>query len=81
MFRSLPGFDIDLCVTSGRMLHRLTEVSPSLRESMTRTRSVEYISSLMKELGLKDEDLQSLVKLFEPDGKARATRRSAAESS
>ncbi|XP_053507443.1 putative RNA polymerase II subunit B1 CTD phosphatase rpap2 [Ictalurus furcatus] len=63
------------------LLSVLTEVSPSLRESMTRTRSVEYISSLMKELRLKDEDLQSLVKLFKPDRKAHATRRSAAESS
>ncbi|XP_047662252.1 putative RNA polymerase II subunit B1 CTD phosphatase rpap2 isoform X2 [Tachysurus fulvidraco] len=52
---------------------RLTSVSPSLRESMTKSCSLEYISSLMKELRLKDEDLQSLVKLFRPDRKAHAT--------
>ncbi|KAI5092601.1 putative RNA polymerase II subunit B1 CTD phosphatase rpap2 isoform 1 [Silurus meridionalis] len=51
----------------------LAEVSPSLRESMTRTCSVDYISSLMKELGLKDEDLQSLVKLLRPPRNACAT--------
>ncbi|MCJ8745267.1 hypothetical protein PDJAM_G00128500 [Pangasius djambal] len=56
------------------LLSALTEVSPSLRESMTRTCSVEYISSLMKELRLKDEDLENLVKLFKPDRKAHATR-------
>ncbi|MCI4391019.1 hypothetical protein PGIGA_G00129630 [Pangasianodon gigas] len=56
------------------LLSALTEVSPSLRESMTRTCSVEYISSLMKELRLKDEDLQNLVKLFKPDRRVHATR-------
>ncbi|KAF4076321.1 hypothetical protein AMELA_G00212930 [Ameiurus melas] len=56
------------------LLSVLTEVSPSLRDSMTRTRSVEYISSLMKELRLEDGDLQSLVALFKPDGKAHAGR-------
>ncbi|KAK2868215.1 hypothetical protein Q7C36_000086 [Tachysurus vachellii] len=56
------------------LLLALTSVSPSLRESMTKSCSLEYISSLMNELRLKDEDLQSLVKLFRPDRKAHATR-------
>ncbi|TST47739.1 RNA polymerase II subunit B1 CTD phosphatase Rpap2 [Bagarius yarrelli] len=53
-----------ICVV---LLSVLAEVSLPLRESMSRTCSLEYISSLMKELRLKDEDLQSLVKLFKPD--------------
>ncbi|KAK3534336.1 hypothetical protein QTP86_014262 [Hemibagrus guttatus] len=61
------------------LLLTLSEVSPSLRESMTKACSLEYISALMKELRLKDEDLQSLVKLLKPDRKARATTRSATE--
>ncbi|XP_073714367.1 putative RNA polymerase II subunit B1 CTD phosphatase rpap2, partial [Misgurnus anguillicaudatus] len=48
------------------LLSALTEVSPLLRESMTSPSSLEYISSLMRELKLKDEDLHSLVLLFKP---------------
>ncbi|XP_066508532.1 putative RNA polymerase II subunit B1 CTD phosphatase rpap2 isoform X2 [Hoplias malabaricus] len=49
------------------LLSVLTEVSPLLKESMDKASSVEYISSLMKELKLKDEDLQSLVRPFKPN--------------
>ncbi|KAI2667423.1 hypothetical protein H4Q32_003897 [Labeo rohita] len=45
---------------------RLTEVSPLLRESLASPSSVEYISSLMSELKLEDEDLHNLVLLFKP---------------
>lgn len=45
---------------------RLTEVSPLLKESLARPSSVEYVSSLMRELKLKDKDLHSLVLLFKP---------------
>ncbi|KAL7842017.1 hypothetical protein SRHO_G00237060 [Serrasalmus rhombeus] len=48
------------------LLSVLTEVSPLLKESMAKASSVEYISSLMKELRLKEQDLQSLVQLFIP---------------
>ncbi|KAA0719021.1 putative RNA polymerase II subunit B1 CTD phosphatase rpap2 [Triplophysa tibetana] len=45
---------------------RLTEVSPLLKESLASPSSVEYISSLMRELKLNDKDLHSLVLLFKP---------------
>ncbi|XP_030631607.1 putative RNA polymerase II subunit B1 CTD phosphatase rpap2 [Chanos chanos] len=48
------------------LLSVLMEVSSVLRESLERPSSVEYISSLMKELRLQDQDLQSLVLLFKP---------------
>uniref|UniRef100_A0A4W4FI49 RNA polymerase II subunit B1 CTD phosphatase RPAP2 homolog n=2 Tax=Electrophorus electricus TaxID=8005 RepID=A0A4W4FI49_ELEEL len=50
------------------LLSVLTEVSPLLRESMAKPSSVEYMSSLMKALGLTDQDLQNLVLLFKPNG-------------
>ncbi|KPP72789.1 putative RNA polymerase II subunit B1 CTD phosphatase rpap2, partial [Scleropages formosus] len=46
------------------LLFVLSEVSVLLRESLARPSSVVYISTLMKELGLKDEDLQDLVQIF-----------------
>uniref|UniRef100_A0A3B1KBG1 RNA polymerase II subunit B1 CTD phosphatase RPAP2 homolog n=1 Tax=Astyanax mexicanus TaxID=7994 RepID=A0A3B1KBG1_ASTMX len=48
------------------LLAVLTEVSPLLNESMATPSSVQYISSLMKELQLEDQDLQNLVQLFRP---------------
>ncbi|RXN14899.1 RNA polymerase II subunit B1 CTD phosphatase RPAP2 [Labeo rohita] len=48
------------------LLSVLTEVSPLLRESLASPSSVEYISSLMSELKLEDEDLHNLVLLFKP---------------
>ncbi|XP_049332587.1 putative RNA polymerase II subunit B1 CTD phosphatase rpap2 [Astyanax mexicanus] len=48
------------------LLSVLTEVSPLLNESMATPSSVQYISSLMKELQLEDQDLQNLVQLFRP---------------
>ncbi|TRY87529.1 hypothetical protein DNTS_007087 [Danionella cerebrum] len=44
----------------------LTEVSPLLRESFSRTQSLQFISSLMNELKLTQNDLQTLVLLFKP---------------
>ncbi|XP_036410161.1 putative RNA polymerase II subunit B1 CTD phosphatase rpap2 [Megalops cyprinoides] len=46
------------------LLSVLSEVSPVLQESLERPCSAEYISTLMRELSLKDQDLQSLVQLF-----------------
>ncbi|KAJ8406315.1 hypothetical protein AAFF_G00305460 [Aldrovandia affinis] len=46
------------------LLSVLSEVTPVLRESLERPYSVEYISTLMRELWLKDQDLQSLVQFF-----------------
>ncbi|KAL2084099.1 hypothetical protein ACEWY4_019617 [Coilia grayii] len=46
------------------VLHVLTEVCPPLRESLARPSSKEFIASLIKELELTDQDLQSLVQLF-----------------
>ncbi|XP_062844048.1 putative RNA polymerase II subunit B1 CTD phosphatase rpap2 [Trichomycterus rosablanca] len=50
------------------LLSALTGVSPSLRDSMSRTSSLEFVSSLVKVLKLKDEDLRSLVLIFRPEG-------------
>ncbi|KAL7850919.1 hypothetical protein AOLI_G00212750 [Acnodon oligacanthus] len=55
------------------LLSVLTEVSPLLKESMAKASSVEYISSLMKELRLKEQDLQSLVQLFKPSRHTSST--------
>ncbi|KAG7456653.1 hypothetical protein MATL_G00238220 [Megalops atlanticus] len=46
------------------LLSVLSEVSPVLQESLQRPCSAEYISTLMRELSLKGQDLQSLVQLF-----------------
>ncbi|CAB1317765.1 unnamed protein product, partial [Coregonus sp. 'balchen'] len=43
---------------------RLREVSPVVREALERPTSVEYLSILMQELPLQDQDLQSLVQLL-----------------
>ncbi|KAK6302429.1 hypothetical protein J4Q44_G00267840 [Coregonus suidteri] len=43
---------------------RLSEVSPVVREALERPTSVEYLSILMQELPLQDQDLQSLVQLL-----------------
>ncbi|XP_048018403.1 putative RNA polymerase II subunit B1 CTD phosphatase rpap2 [Megalobrama amblycephala] len=48
------------------LLSVLTEVSPLLRESLASPSSLEYISSLMRELKLEDRDLHNLVLLFKP---------------
>ncbi|XP_036412388.1 putative RNA polymerase II subunit B1 CTD phosphatase rpap2 [Colossoma macropomum] len=55
------------------LLSVLTEVSPLLKESMAKASSVEYISSLMKELRLTEQDLQSLVQLFKPSRHTSST--------
>ncbi|XP_072525143.1 putative RNA polymerase II subunit B1 CTD phosphatase rpap2 [Salminus brasiliensis] len=55
------------------LLSVLTEVSPVLKESMATPSSVEYISSLMKELRLKDQDLHNLVLLFRPPRQISST--------
>ncbi|XP_063055346.1 putative RNA polymerase II subunit B1 CTD phosphatase rpap2 [Engraulis encrasicolus] len=46
------------------LLHVLVEVSPAVRDSLARPSSKESIASLLKELHLTDQDLQSLVQLF-----------------
>ncbi|XP_048092987.1 putative RNA polymerase II subunit B1 CTD phosphatase rpap2 isoform X1 [Alosa alosa] len=47
-------------------LHVLTEVSPLLRESLTCPSAKEFILFLMKEVQLTDQDLHSLIRLFNP---------------
>ncbi|KAG9343304.1 hypothetical protein JZ751_014285 [Albula glossodonta] len=46
------------------LLSVLSKVSPVLQESLERPCSIEYISTLMRELMLEDQDLLSLVHLF-----------------
>ncbi|XP_038859661.1 putative RNA polymerase II subunit B1 CTD phosphatase rpap2 [Salvelinus namaycush] len=46
------------------LLHLLSEVSPVVREALERPASVDYLSTLMQELPLLDQDLQSLVQLL-----------------
>ncbi|KAK6310437.1 hypothetical protein J4Q44_G00184920 [Coregonus suidteri] len=46
------------------LLHLLSEVSPVVREALESPASVEYLSTLMQELPLQDQDLQSLVQLL-----------------
>ncbi|RXM99725.1 RNA polymerase II subunit B1 CTD phosphatase Rpap2 [Acipenser ruthenus] len=47
---------------------RLTAVSPLLQESLKSPTSIEFISTFMKKLNLKDEDLESLVRIIESHG-------------
>lgn len=44
---------------------RLSEVSPVVREALEMPASVEYLSTLMEELGLQEQDLLNLVRVFE----------------
>ncbi|KAL4608316.1 putative RNA polymerase II subunit B1 CTD phosphatase rpap2 [Arapaima gigas] len=46
------------------LLFVLSEVCALLREALANPSSVVYISTLMKELGLNNEDLQELVQIF-----------------
>lgn len=49
------------CITLG---FRLSEVSPVVRDALESSVSVEYLNTLMKELGLQEQDLLNLVRLF-----------------
>ncbi|KAL3988270.1 DnaJ-like proiein [Sarotherodon galilaeus] len=46
------------------LLHLLSEVSPLVQEALETSASVEYLNTLMVELGLQDQDLLNLVQLF-----------------
>ncbi|XP_033506862.1 putative RNA polymerase II subunit B1 CTD phosphatase rpap2 isoform X2 [Epinephelus lanceolatus] len=46
------------------LLHLLAEVSPVVREALETRASVEYLNTLMEELGLQEQDLLNLVQLF-----------------
>ncbi|XP_029970255.1 putative RNA polymerase II subunit B1 CTD phosphatase rpap2 [Salarias fasciatus] len=46
------------------LLHLLSDVSPVLREALQTSASVEYLNTLMEELGLQEQDLLNLVQLF-----------------
>lgn len=46
------------------LLHLLSEVSQLVREALETSASVEYLSTLMVELSLQEQDLLSLVQLF-----------------
>uniref|UniRef100_A0A3B4EX50 RNA polymerase II subunit B1 CTD phosphatase RPAP2 homolog n=1 Tax=Pundamilia nyererei TaxID=303518 RepID=A0A3B4EX50_9CICH len=46
------------------LLHLLSEVSPLVREALKTSASVEYLNTLMVELGLQEQDLLNLVQLF-----------------
>uniref|UniRef100_A0A3Q3Q2I8 RNA polymerase II subunit B1 CTD phosphatase RPAP2 homolog n=1 Tax=Monopterus albus TaxID=43700 RepID=A0A3Q3Q2I8_MONAL len=46
------------------LLHLLSEVSPVVQEALKTPASVEYLSTLMDELGLQEQDLLNLVQLF-----------------
>uniref|UniRef100_A0A3Q1G392 RNA polymerase II subunit B1 CTD phosphatase RPAP2 homolog n=1 Tax=Acanthochromis polyacanthus TaxID=80966 RepID=A0A3Q1G392_9TELE len=48
------------------LLHLLSEVSPAVREALKRSASVEYLNTLMEELGLQEQDVLNLVQLFKP---------------
>ncbi|KAK7945326.1 hypothetical protein WMY93_001054 [Mugilogobius chulae] len=48
------------------LLHLLSEVSPVIQAALEQPASVQYLNTLMEELGLKEEDLLSLVLLFKP---------------
>lgn len=43
---------------------RLSEVSPVVQEALAMMSSVEYLSTLMEGLGLRDQDLLDLVRVF-----------------
>ncbi|XP_045908221.1 putative RNA polymerase II subunit B1 CTD phosphatase rpap2 [Micropterus dolomieu] len=46
------------------LLHLLSEVSPVVQESLKTPASVKYLNTLMEELGLQEQDLLNLVRLF-----------------
>uniref|UniRef100_UPI0037E77BD8 putative RNA polymerase II subunit B1 CTD phosphatase rpap2 n=1 Tax=Semicossyphus pulcher TaxID=241346 RepID=UPI0037E77BD8 len=46
------------------LLHLLSEVSPVVREALENPASVIYLNTLMEELGLQEQDLLNLVRLF-----------------
>ncbi|XP_070701371.1 putative RNA polymerase II subunit B1 CTD phosphatase rpap2 [Pempheris klunzingeri] len=46
------------------LLHLLSEVSPVVREALETPASVDYLSTLMQEVGLQEQDLLDLVRLF-----------------
>ncbi|KAE8291119.1 putative RNA polymerase II subunit B1 CTD phosphatase rpap2 [Larimichthys crocea] len=46
------------------LLHLLSEVSAMVREALETPASVEYLNTLMEELGLQEQDLLNLVRLF-----------------
>ncbi|XP_061588604.1 putative RNA polymerase II subunit B1 CTD phosphatase rpap2 [Cololabis saira] len=46
------------------LLHLLAEVSPVVREALKMADSVEYLNTLMGELGLQEQDLLNVVQLF-----------------
>lgn len=43
---------------------RLSEVSPLVQEALKVMASLEYQDTLMKELGLREQDLLDLVRVF-----------------
>ncbi|KAM7400958.1 hypothetical protein PAMA_005247 [Pampus argenteus] len=46
------------------LLHLLSDVSPVVREALETPASVVYLNTLMEELGLQEQDLLNLVRLF-----------------
>ncbi|XP_078119566.1 putative RNA polymerase II subunit B1 CTD phosphatase rpap2 isoform X2 [Sander vitreus] len=46
------------------LLHLLSEVSPVVREALETPASTEYLNTLMEELGLQEQDLLNVVRLF-----------------
>ncbi|XP_059200950.1 putative RNA polymerase II subunit B1 CTD phosphatase rpap2 isoform X2 [Centropristis striata] len=46
------------------LLHLLSAVSPVVRDALETAASVEYLNTLMEELGLQEQDLLNLVRLF-----------------
>ncbi|XP_047445153.1 putative RNA polymerase II subunit B1 CTD phosphatase rpap2 [Mugil cephalus] len=46
------------------LLHVVSQVSPVVREALETSSSVEYLKTLMEELGLQEQDLLNLVQLF-----------------
>lgn len=49
------------CVT---LCFRLSEISPVVREALETPASVAYLNTLMEELGLQEQDLLNLVRMF-----------------
>ncbi|XP_033838770.1 putative RNA polymerase II subunit B1 CTD phosphatase rpap2 [Periophthalmus magnuspinnatus] len=54
------------CLIAVVLLYLLSEVSPVIRGALEQPSSVQYLSTLMEELGLREEDLLSVVLLFKP---------------
>ncbi|KAM4728143.1 putative RNA polymerase II subunit B1 CTD phosphatase rpap2 [Anableps anableps] len=46
------------------LLHLLSDVSPVVQEALEMSASVQYLNTLMEELGLQEHDLLSIVQLF-----------------